>query len=59
MIKYLIKTAMLFFAVLSTAAYADPAAIWVDSYTPTPELEIKSAVTLKNTTFGYKKKFQL
>lgn len=55
MIRHLIKTVMLFCALLSTAAYADPAAIWVDSYTPTPELEIKSAVTLKNTTFGYKK----
>ncbi|HKM36620.1 MAG TPA: hypothetical protein VJY83_03160 [Thiopseudomonas sp.] len=53
--NFFIKSAMFFCITLSGLVSAEPADLWIDSYTPAPVMEIKSAVTDKNITLHYSK----
>lgn len=56
MINIFIRYLIFFCTALSTLIYAQPADMWVDSYTPAVIMEIKSAVTDESTTLYYSKK---
>lgn len=55
MIKHFLKSSVLIGAAFCTLAYAEPAAVWMDSYTPVDQPVEKQALLLKKDTFHYKK----
>lgn len=55
MIKNFLKSTVLVGVVFCTLAYAEPTAVWVDSYIPANNPLEKQALLLKNGTFNYKK----
>lgn len=55
MIKSFLKSGALICAALSMLAYAEPAAVWVDSYTPVEKIEKKLVLLSKKNTIHYKK----
>lgn len=55
MIKQFIKNSALICAVMSAGAYAEPASVWVESYTPPHTMDTRSAPLLNNDVLHHKK----
>ncbi len=55
MIKQFMKNSALICAALSTVVYADPAAVWVDSYTPQHTIDTRTVGPLNNAMTHYEK----